>query len=99
MPHHAIRTRVTWPALTNEGRNEHERAAFLRHSAWLKERGEDDTVGFAGRGPAGWAIAVLNADSEEEAGRVMNDDPFVPEGVVTPELFPLDVLYFEPQNR
>ncbi len=100
--HFAIRTHPTRPAMMTEGLNERERASFVRHSAWLKERTAAGVMVVVGRtrdaGPQTWALAIIKADSEEAARRIMNDDPFVQDGVVAPELFGFDLLAFEPNN-
>ena len=101
--YYAIRTRPTRPAMMVEGLNERERESFVRHSAWLKERTAAGVFIFVGRtrdaGTDGWALAVIKADSDEDARRIMNDDPFVRDGVVTPELVGFDIIAVEPENR
>ena len=100
--HFAIRTRATRPAMLSEGLNEHERESFARHSAWLQARLADGAMIFVGRtlntDGTGWALGVIKAESEEAARVIMNDDPFVRDGVVTPELFPFTVIAMEPKN-
>jgi uncharacterized protein YciI len=100
--HFAIRTRPTRPAMMTEGLNDQERASFARHAAWLKERIVGGVMIVVGRtrdaGPDTWTLAIIKADSEEEAQRIMSDDPFVQDGVVEPELFAFDLIALEPQN-
>jgi uncharacterized protein YciI len=87
-----------------EGLNDHERAAYSRHSPWTKGKVADGTLIVVGRagpglgGSEGWALSILKADDEAAATAIMNADPFVAEGVVTPELFPFELFYLEPNN-
>jgi uncharacterized protein len=66
-----------------------ERAVFEEHGAWLEAQYAEGRVVFAGRcydGPFG--LVILEAASEGEARRLMEQDPSVREGVQTAELFP-----------
>lgn len=100
--HFAIRTQATRPAMLSEGLNERERESFGKHSAWLQQRLVDGVMIFVGRtlntDGTGWALGVIKAETEADARAIMNDDPFVRDGVVTPELFPFTVIAMEPKN-
>lgn len=100
--HFVIRTRPTRPAMMSEGLNEQERASFARHSAWLKARVAEGVMILVGRthdaGIRTFALAVIKADSEDDARRIMTDDPFVQDGVVEAEVFAFDLIALEPQN-
>jgi uncharacterized protein YciI len=60
------------------------------HFARLAKATEDGIVILAGRSPdgVGPAIVIIEADSEEEARRFMEADPFVSEGLFTASLHP-----------
>ena len=49
-------------------------------------------------GTDGWAFAIIKAETDEAARQIMNDDPFVLEGVVTPEIVQFELLVLEPKN-
>lgn len=63
------------------------------HYARLKMATEDGIVILAGRSPdgAGPAIVVFEAANEEAAGRFMEEDPFVSEGLFKATLHPFNV--------
>jgi len=47
---------------------------------------------------SGWALGIVKAGSEAAAQEIMNDDPFVRDGVVEAELFPFNIIAMEPNN-
>ena len=66
-----------------------ERAVFEEHGAWLEARFAEGRVLFAGRcydGPFG--LVVLDVGDENEARRLMAEDPSVRRGVQTAEFYP-----------
>jgi uncharacterized protein YciI len=66
-----------------------ERAVFEAHGEWLEQRYAEGRVLFAGRcfdGPFG--LVVLDAADEDEARRLMEEDPSVRSGVQTAALYP-----------
>ena len=66
-----------------------ERTVFEEHGKWLEARYAEGRVLFAGRcydGPFG--LVILDAADEDEARRLMEQDPSVRKGVQTAELFP-----------
>jgi uncharacterized protein len=72
-----------------EGASPEERAVFDEHGTWLEARSAEGRVLFAGRcydGPFG--LVVLDVADEDEARRLVAQDPSVREGLQTAELFP-----------
>jgi uncharacterized protein YciI len=66
-----------------------QRAVFDEHGTWLEARFAEGRVLFAGRcydGPFG--LVVLDVADEDEARRLVAQDPSVREGVQTAELYP-----------
>ena len=66
-----------------------ERAVFEEHGAWLEARFAERRVLFAGRcydGPFG--LVVVDVADEDEARRLVAEDPSVRNGVQTAEIFP-----------
>lgn len=100
--YYAIRARATRPDMRATGLNEREQAAFARHVPWLQEQVDAGVMIFVGRTalsePDGWALAIIKADSEDAARRIMLSDPFVQDGVAVPELISFEVIRVEPQN-
>jgi uncharacterized protein YciI len=66
-----------------------DRAVFEEHGAWLEARFAEGSLLFAGRcydGPFG--LVVLDVADEDEARRLVAEDPSVRNGVQTAEIFP-----------
>ena len=66
-----------------------ERDVLQEHGEWLEARYADGHVVFAGRcfdGPFG--LVVLHAENEEEAQRLMQQDPSIRAGVQQADLYP-----------
>lgn len=89
------RIRPARPGMLTDGPTESESALIDRHFAYLKGLTETGTVILAGRtltvDAASHGIIVFRARSEEEARRIMMDDPAVEHGVMLAELFPFRV--------
>ena len=98
----AIRTKATRPEMRTEGLNERERASYVRHVAWLQRKVDEGAMIFVGRtasiATTSWALGVIKADTKEAAQAIMNEDPFVEDGVAIPELFDFEIIRVEPQN-
>ena len=82
------------PSLLNdENWTEKENAIVGRHFKRLQHMLAEGSLVLAGRtqnyNPTG--IVILEADSEDEARRLMEADPTVAEGIMTAELFPYSV--------
>lgn len=65
-----------------------ERAVFERHGEWLEDRFGEGRVRFAGRCDGPFGIVVLDVEDEDEARRLMLEDPSVGAGVQHAELYP-----------
>lgn len=64
-----------------------ESAVIERHFEYLKSQEANGRLILAGRTEdASFGIAVIQADSEREAGKIMANDPAVKEGVFSGEL-------------
>jgi uncharacterized protein len=81
------------------GATEEERAVFERHGEWLEAQYAEGRVRFAGRcydGPFG--LVVLEADGEDDARRLMEEDPSVRAGVQSAELYPFKTFLARDQR-
>jgi uncharacterized protein YciI len=69
---------------------EEDERIFEAHFAYLKQATEEGVVLLAGRAQdgVGPAICIFEADSEEEARRFMENDPFVAGGLMRASLHP-----------
>jgi uncharacterized protein YciI len=73
--------------------SEHQRGIVEEHAAWLHARYAEGRVRFAGRcfdGPFG--LVVLDAESEEEARELMQQDPSVRSAAQSPEFYPFNIF-------
>jgi uncharacterized protein len=102
MAQYLYRITPTRPAMLTEGLNDHERAAYERHAAFLEHLTTEGTIILVGRtqnrDPSTFGICIFNAASDEAARAVMAADPFVSEGVMHAELFPYRIAHFAPEN-
>ena len=76
--------------MVKTGLNERELAAYHEHAAYLDRLTSEGVLVLAGRtqDAESVGIAVINAESEEAARKIMKADPFVAHGVVNGRLQP-----------
>lgn len=77
------------PEMLKTGLNEHERAAFQAHTAYLEDLTKKGVLIIAGRTMSpedSTGIGIFYADSDADAQKIVDADPFVSRGVVTPRL-------------
>jgi len=88
--------------MLTEGATPEERALVGQHFDRLERLKREGVVILAGRtlnsDPSSFGIVIFNADSEEAAGLIMNDDPAVSGGVFSAELFPYRVALIDAGN-
>jgi len=81
--------------MLTKGPTEREAAIVDRHFAYLKDLMTKGKVLMAGRtlnnDASTFGIAILDAESENEAQAIMHADPAVAEGLMKAELFPYRV--------
>ena len=89
-------------AMLTEGLNAVEMEAFRQHSTYLDRLVAEGVAIVVGRAlvrdERNFAMAIINAESEDAARAVMENDPFVREGVVRAELFPFQLIHLVPEN-
>lgn len=71
------------------------------HYAYLKQATEDGIVLLAGRSldGEGPAVVIFDVDSEEDARRFMQNDPFVANGLMHASLHPFRAAFIRATNR
>ncbi len=77
--------KTTRADMLTTGLNEHERAAFQAHVAYLENLTAKGVLVLSGRTLSpenSIGIGIFYADSDEEAQRIVDADPFVSYGVV-----------------
>ncbi len=86
--------------MLSEGPRPEEEAAIERHARYLQSLVDEGRVLLAGRtlvtDETSFGLVILRAASEEEARRIMREDPAVAEGVMHSELFPFRVAMAGP---
>ncbi len=71
------------------GLTEHERVAFQKHTVYLEDLAKKGVLIISGRTMSpenSIGIGIFYADSDADAQRIVDGDPFVSHGVVTPTL-------------
>lgn len=85
----------TRPEMLSVGATDEESEITSQHYYYLKKMKDEGVVVLAGRtlntDPSSFGIIILNADSEQAAREVMNNDPAVSSGVMRAEFFPYRV--------
>jgi uncharacterized protein len=88
--------------MLTKGATELEKKHVSEHFEYLKGLTNSGTVVLAGRtvntDVSSFGIVILQADSEDEARRIMNEDPAVKSRVFRAELFPYRMALFNPRN-
>jgi uncharacterized protein YciI len=88
--------------MLTEGPTERESEITSQHFAYLKELVEKGVVILAGRtlnaNENTFGITILNAETEEIAREIMNNDPAVREGVMNAELFTYRIALIAENN-
>ena len=90
------------PSMLTEGSTDTESKTVSEHFDYLKELTDKGTVVLAGRTQnrdySSFGIVIFNAESEEKARDIMNNDPAVRNRVFRAELFPYKNSLFKPEN-
>ena len=87
--------RPTRVLMLREGRTADETEALVKHFEYLEGLAENGVVLLAGRtqenDESTFGIVIVEADSEEAARAVMENDPAVVGGVMQPRLHPFSI--------
>ena len=90
------------PEMLTEGLTPFEKQTMSDHFERLKELMVKGVVILAGRTQntdySSFGIVIINAGSEEEARKIMHDDPAVKNKVVRGELFPYKIALLRAKN-
>jgi uncharacterized protein len=88
--------------MLTKGATDLEKKLVSEHFDYLKGLTNGGTVVLAGRtvntDVSSFGIVIFRAGSEEEARRIMNEDPAVRNRVFRAELFPYRMSLFNPRN-
>jgi uncharacterized protein YciI len=102
MAQYLYRIQPTRIEMVSVGATPQEQEIVSQHFDNLKRLMEEGVVILAGRTLNGddstFGIVVFNAESEEEARRIMENDPAVRQGVMRAELFPYRVALIAERN-
>lgn len=102
IPQFLYRIQPTRETMLAEGATPAESELVSRHFAHLKQLMAEGVVILAGRtlntDPTSFGIVIFNAESEDAARAIMNDDPAVKGGIFRAELFPYRVALIDDEN-
>lgn len=93
----------TRPAMLVDGPTERESEIVTQHFDYLNELLAAGTLILAGRtqntDESSFGIVIFRVASDEEAQKIMEDDPAVQQGVMRAELFPYRVALIEGRSH
>jgi len=96
MPEFLYRTQLVRADLLRTGPTAAEQAVVAEHFAYLQDLTAKGIIILVGRtlttDENAMGLAVFRAESEDEARRIMNDDPAVAKGVMTATLYPFKIV-------
>jgi uncharacterized protein len=96
------RIQPTRPAMLTEGPTAEEQRIVGEHFDYLKELTAQGVVILAGRtlntDESSFGITIFNAESDEEANAVVENDPAVRQGVMRATVFPYRVALINEEN-
>lgn len=102
MPQFLYRIRPVRHAMLTEGPTEDEKFIVGEHFNYLQKLMADGVLILAGRtqdvDPDGMGIVIFQAESEDAAQAIMQNDPAVNAGVFSAKLFPYRVALIEQHN-
>lgn len=91
----------TRPAMLTEGLTNAEQATVGRHFAYLTDLKDKGVVILVGRtqttGPETMGLCIFEADDENAARAIMDNDPAILDGVMTGTLYPYKVALMRGQ--
>jgi len=89
--------------LLTEGPTPEEQAIIEKHFLYLQELTEKGTVILAGRtqntDATSFGIVIFQVESEDDAMKIMMDDPAIVKGVFNSELYPYKISLFGSYHR
>jgi uncharacterized protein YciI len=96
MPEYLYKIQPTRLGMLTDGPTPQEAEIISNHFDYLKSLTEQGVAIFVGRtlttDDSTFGIAVFEADSEEAAHEIMNNDPAVIAGVMRAELYPFRIV-------
>jgi uncharacterized protein YciI len=102
MPQFLYLIRPVRHTMLTEGPTEDEQFIVSEHFKYLQRLMADGVLILAGRtqdvDPEGMGIVVFNAESEDAARGIMQNDPAVHAGVFSARLFPYRIALIAPDN-
>lgn len=102
MAQYLYRIQPTRAAMLTDGPTEAEAATVSAHFSYLQTLVEQGVVILAGptlnTDPTNFGLVIFNADSDEAARTILDEDPAVSGGVMRAELFPFRVSLIAENN-
>jgi uncharacterized protein YciI len=102
MPHFLYRIQPVRPAMLTDGATPEEAEFTSQHFNYLKDLMDKGKVILAGRTQnpdySSFGIIIFNADSEEGAREIVDNDPAVKNRIMRSELYPYAIALHQPEN-
>lgn len=102
MQQYLYRIQVVRPEMLSEGLTEEEERITEEHFDYLKQLMEKGVFILAGRtlntDHSSFGIGIFKAESEEEARRIVQNDPAVKNKVMRAELYPYRIALLKEEN-
>ncbi len=90
------------PEMLTEGSNETEKRIVSEHFLYLEDLMGKGVLVLAGRtlnkDYSSFGITIINAESDEEARKIMHEDPAVKNHVMRAELYPYRIALLKAEN-
>jgi len=100
MSTYLYRIQTVRPAMLTDAPTDHESEVTTQHFNYLKDLTEKGVVILAGRSTntdySSFGIIIFNADSDEAAQQIVDNDPAVQNRVMRAELYPYRMALFNP---
>lgn len=102
MPTYLYRIQVVRPAMLTDSPTEEESAITSQHFQYLKDLTEKGVVILAGRTQTpdygSFGLIIFNAESDEAAQTIVDNDPVVKNRIMRAELYPYRIALFNSDN-
>ena len=102
MPTYLYKIQVVRPAMLTDSPTPEESTITAQHFQYLKDLTEKGVVILAGRTQtpdySSFGIIIFNAESDEAAQAIVDNDPVVKDRIMRAELYPYAIALFDRDN-
>jgi uncharacterized protein YciI len=102
MPTYLYKIQVVRPAMLSDGPTAEESDVTSQHFEYLKDLEQKGIVILAGRTQnddySSFGIVIFNAESDDAAQAIVDNDPVVKKRIMRAELYPYSIAIFNPDS-